>query len=49
MRAYSQMSKSLKVTIEATQPLTEREAAPDRAVQIPDGQGCYKGTVSPVC
>ena len=33
MRAYSQMSKSLKPIIEAIQPLTERKTAPDRASQ----------------
>ena len=43
------MMKSIKLIIEAIQPLTEREVAPDRATQILDGLGCGKGTVSPVC
>ena len=48
MRAYSQ-TKSPKLITEIIQPLTEREAEPDRATQTLDGQGHQKGTVSPVC
>ena len=45
MRAYSQM-KSPKLITEIIQPLTERETAPERAMQTIDSQGCHKGTVS---
>ena len=34
---------------EMIQPLTEKETAPDRAVQTLDGRSCQKWMVSPVC
>ena len=41
--------KSPKLTTEIIKPLTEREAEPDRVMQILNGQDHGKGTVNPVC
>ena len=39
--------KSQKLITETIQPLSEKEAAPDRAKQTVDGYGHHKGTIGP--
>ena len=46
-RAYLQV-KIPKLITEIIQPLTEREAEPESAMQTLDRQGYQQGTVSPV-